>query len=216
MILTGILILACLVLHFTDFYFVKIGWVKGTYMVKTEKVQSDELTFFHTYGQQFNMTPEELVAQFEDQLPMLSSQMDEEEVEEYTKQLESLKKAVPAAEFVAKSYLEGKVSDDKKWFKPISREDKEMLEEAIEGIDVEPDFYFTAREKFKKPYICIMYLIFFGILFIHLRHAFASAFQTLGLYNYKYSKAIEVCALLYAILICAGFAAIPIYVILFI
>ena len=28
---TGILIFACLILHFTDFYFVKIGWVKGKY-----------------------------------------------------------------------------------------------------------------------------------------------------------------------------------------
>jgi len=35
---TGILIFACLIMHFTDFYFVKIGWVKGKYMAKTEDV----------------------------------------------------------------------------------------------------------------------------------------------------------------------------------
>ena len=35
---TGILIFACLIMHFTDFYFVKMGLVKGKYMVKTEDV----------------------------------------------------------------------------------------------------------------------------------------------------------------------------------
>ena len=43
MIWTGILIFLCLGLHFFDFYFVKIGWVKGEYMVKTEKLQDEEM-----------------------------------------------------------------------------------------------------------------------------------------------------------------------------
>jgi succinate dehydrogenase / fumarate reductase cytochrome b subunit len=43
MMWTGILIFVCLLMHFYDFYFVKVGWVKGEYMVKTEKLQSEQI-----------------------------------------------------------------------------------------------------------------------------------------------------------------------------
>ena len=36
MIWTGVLILACIAIHFYDFYFVKLGLVKGEYMAKVE------------------------------------------------------------------------------------------------------------------------------------------------------------------------------------
>lgn len=36
MMITGSLLLVCLIFHFYDFYFVKLNFVKGTYMVKTE------------------------------------------------------------------------------------------------------------------------------------------------------------------------------------
>ena len=36
MMITGSLLLVCLVFHFYDFYFVKLNFVDGTYMVKTE------------------------------------------------------------------------------------------------------------------------------------------------------------------------------------
>lgn len=36
MMITGSLLLVCLVFHFYDFYFVKLNFVEGTYMVKTE------------------------------------------------------------------------------------------------------------------------------------------------------------------------------------
>lgn len=37
MMITGSLLLVCLVFHFYDFYFVKLNFVEGTYMVKTEE-----------------------------------------------------------------------------------------------------------------------------------------------------------------------------------
>lgn len=36
MMITGSLLLVCLIFHFYDFYFVKLNFVEGTYMVKTE------------------------------------------------------------------------------------------------------------------------------------------------------------------------------------
>lgn len=40
MMITGSLLLVCLVFHFYDFYFVKLNFVEGTYMVKTEDFMS--------------------------------------------------------------------------------------------------------------------------------------------------------------------------------
>lgn len=37
MMITGSLLLVCLIFHFYDFYFVKLNFVEGTYMVKTEE-----------------------------------------------------------------------------------------------------------------------------------------------------------------------------------
>ncbi len=37
MMITGSLLLVCIVFHFYDFYFVKLNFVEGTYMVKTEE-----------------------------------------------------------------------------------------------------------------------------------------------------------------------------------
>lgn len=43
-IVTGSLLLLCLVFHFYDFYFVKIHWVEGKYMVQTEDFMVNDPT----------------------------------------------------------------------------------------------------------------------------------------------------------------------------
>ena len=40
MMITGSLLLICIIFHFYDFYFVKLNFVEGTYMVKTEDFMS--------------------------------------------------------------------------------------------------------------------------------------------------------------------------------
>ena len=72
------------------------------------------------------------------------------------------------------------------------------------------NFYDQAHEKFKSTYIAICYLVFFVIVWFHLRHGFAAIFQTLGLYNFKYGKAIEVIGIIYATVICLMFTAVVI------
>ncbi len=70
------------------------------------------------------------------------------------------------------------------------------------------NFYEQAHEKFQIPHIAISYLVFFVVVWFHMRHGFAAMFQTLGLYNYKYGKAIEVIGILYATMVCLMFTAV--------
>ena len=152
---TGILIFACLIMHFTDFYFVKIGWVKGKYMVKTEDVIA-------------------------------------------------LKTTQPDAVSYAEQHGEYSANDN--WLTNFDKEDKAILETA--GLEVEPDFYHQAREKFKILHIVIAYLVFFVVVWFHLRHGFPAIFQTFGLYNYKYGKAIEVLGQIYTWVVCLMFTTV--------
>lgn len=77
-------------------------------------------------------------------------------------------------------------------------------------VDGNLNFYEQAHQKFQDTYIAICYLVFFVIVWFHLRHGFAAIFQTLGLYNYKYSRAVEIIGIIYATLICLMFATVVI------
>jgi len=166
MIWSGILIFACLVLHFCDFYFVKLGWVKGEYMVKVEEIAKSP----------YAMGDEQVMA------------------------------------IAYNAIEEGNLSADSEWIRHLSYEERTMLKEHAPDIKPEPDFYFMTREKFSHLHIVIGYLVFFVIIFMHMRHAFPSAFQTLGLNNYKYNNIIEWLGDAYTWIICLGFAAVPILV----
>jgi len=77
------------------------------------------------------------------------------------------------------------------------------------------DFYSVAHNLFKIPAYDIIYLTCFGLLGFHLFHAFYSAFQTLGLNQRLWNQLIRPIALIYAVLIPAGFACISISLWLF-
>jgi succinate dehydrogenase / fumarate reductase, cytochrome b subunit len=77
------------------------------------------------------------------------------------------------------------------------------------------DFYSVAHSLFKIPAYDFIYLGCFAILGFHLFHAFYSAFQTLGLNHRIWSPVVKVIALIYAIIIPAGFASISIILWLF-
>jgi len=77
------------------------------------------------------------------------------------------------------------------------------------------DFYTTAHELFKIPAYNYIYLVCFALLGFHLYHAFESAFQTLGLNHRIWTPVVKIIALIYAILIPAGFAVISISLWLF-
>jgi succinate dehydrogenase / fumarate reductase cytochrome b subunit len=72
------------------------------------------------------------------------------------------------------------------------------------------DFYSVAHDLFTIPAYNYIYLSCFALLGLHLFHAFSSAFQTLGLNHRIWSPVVNVVALIYAIIIPAGFAFISI------
>ncbi len=64
---------------------------------------------------------------------------------------------------------------------------------------------------FSIPWYSIVYIISMVVVGMHLAHGFQSAFQTLGINHPKYSPIIKAIGYGYAVLVPAGFAAIPIY-----
>jgi succinate dehydrogenase / fumarate reductase cytochrome b subunit len=72
------------------------------------------------------------------------------------------------------------------------------------------DFYSVAHRLFKIPAYNFIYLFCFGLLGLHLFHAFSSAFQTLGLNHRIWTPVVKVFAWIYSIAIPIGFAIISI------
>ena len=210
MMWTGILIFAFLITHFCQFYFVKIGWVKGEYMVETEKLQSDEIMGLVQYSSQMGMTPEEFIDAMESESAMYADENgDSEEVEEY---LAGMRDKLGVINIVKRASDEGNISADGKWIRHLTYDERQTLKKVLPESKPEPDFYFMVRELFHNPLMVLLYLITFVVLFLHMRHAFPSAFQTLGLNNYKYNNIIEWCGRIYAWVVCLGFAVVPILV----
>lgn len=77
------------------------------------------------------------------------------------------------------------------------------------------DFYSVAHNLFKIPAYNYIYLACFALLGFHLYHAFTSAFQTLGLNHRLWTPVVRIVALIYSIIIPAGFALISITLWLF-
>jgi succinate dehydrogenase/fumarate reductase cytochrome b subunit len=113
---------------------------------------------------------------------------------------------------VQRAYEEDNFSEDRQWIRHLTYEDRQLLRKVLPESDPEPDFYFMVRQLFQNPIMVLLYLITFVVLFIHMRHAFPSAFQTLGLNNYKYAKAIDILGQIYAWVVCLMFVAVVILV----
>lgn len=210
MVWTGILIFACLLFHFYDFYMVKLGWVKGEYMVRTERMQSEEVMGLVQFAQQMDMTPEELVDELEaDAMTYADENGDAAEVEDY---IGKMRDQLAVIDIVQRAQEEGNITADGQWIRHLTYDERQVLRHTIPGSKPEPDFYYMAREKFSHWHIVLGYLLFFLVVFLHLRHAVPSAFQTLGLNNYKYNTAIEVLGKIYTWLVVLMFAAVPVLV----
>jgi len=179
-----------------------------------EKLQTEEVVTIMQYSRQNGMEIADVAAAVENQMSMYADQLAPEQVAEMEANMQSLKNSVPVAEFIDKAIQEDHFSQDRKWIRHITYEERQMLKEKAPECGVEPDFYYMSRELFHNGIMVLLYLVTFVVLFMHLRHAFPSAFQTLGLNNYKYNTAIEVCGQIYTWIITLGFAAVPILVFL--
>lgn len=75
----------------------------------------------------------------------------------------------------------------------------------------ELDMYTKVVSHFSVWWYSAFYLISMFLVAFHLNHGFQSAFQTLGWNHGKYNKLISGAGLVYAIVIPAAFAAMPVY-----
>ena len=74
------------------------------------------------------------------------------------------------------------------------------------------DFASEILDKFKMLPFVIFYMAAFIFLGFHLIHGFQSAFKTLGMDNRKYTPVIDALALIYSILVVAGYSIIPVII----
>lgn len=74
--------------------------------------------------------------------------------------------------------------------------------------------YDAAVMKFNNTWWSLIYIAAMILLAFHLVHAFQSGFQTLGLRHNKYTQFIKGFGVVFSIMICLGFAIIPLYFIL--
>ena len=78
--------------------------------------------------------------------------------------------------------------------------------------DGHPDFYTMAIDLFTNDAIFTsIYIIAFVFLWLHLKHAFQSAFQTMGWNHPKYTPIVKCMGNIYAIVVPLGFIIIPLY-----
>lgn len=66
-------------------------------------------------------------------------------------------------------------------------------------------------EAFSNTYYSLFYLLAMIFLAFHLVHGFQSSFQSLGIRHNRYTAFIKKFGIVFSILLCAGFALIPLY-----
>lgn len=88
-------------------------------------------------------------------------------------------------------------------------------ETVIDGV-VMRDLYRLTVEQFNNPVVAFSYSAVMLLLWLHLRHGFWSALQTLGAMRPRWSPVIYSFGYLFAILLAGGFLLLPLYVYFFI
>lgn len=74
------------------------------------------------------------------------------------------------------------------------------------------DLYRTEVEVFQNPFWVVFYVAATLLVGLHLRHGFASAFQSLGLDHPVYTRRLTALGVMFAVLIGVGLALIPIWI----
>ncbi|MFN5378167.1 MAG: succinate dehydrogenase cytochrome b subunit [Ignavibacteria bacterium] len=77
------------------------------------------------------------------------------------------------------------------------------------GAECIPDVYSMIVSSFQVPLISVAYVLAMIMVGLHLNHAIASAFQTLGLRNERFVPIVRTVGPLLGILVAAGFSSVP-------
>ena len=74
------------------------------------------------------------------------------------------------------------------------------------------DLYLLVVTTFKEWWYVLIYVVAMVALCYHLIHGVYSSIRTLGLFHPKYIKWLKIAGIAYSVIICAGFALMPVYV----
>lgn len=97
------------------------------------------------------------------------------------------------------------------FFYVIKLEYETLLSTEIDGVEMH-DTYTLVAGLFKSSAIyCVIYIIAGILLGFHLGHGFWSSFQTIGINNKVWMKRLQFVGKIYAVVVAAGFAIIPLY-----
>ncbi|MGQ8870027.1 succinate dehydrogenase cytochrome b subunit [Myroides sp. TSA_177.3] len=82
------------------------------------------------------------------------------------------------------------------------------------GLDAKgnKDLYTVVVTAFQELWLVVVYVIAMIALAYHLIHGITSGVRTLGLFHPKYVRWINVFGIVYAVILCVGFALMPIYI----
>ena len=197
-IISGSLLLVLLVFHFYDFFFVKMNWVKGAFMVKTEQLNDERFSSTVQMLNMYQTSPEEILDMY------AKAEAEGQKLTDDDRYTINVLKTVQLIQSSS-----DKFSKDGMWLRQISVDQRDQLQQLFPDAEFEPDFYHIARQKFSVWHIVLCYLIFFAVVGLHLRHGFESAFQTFGLNHYKYSRLIFILGIIYVWMVCLAFSVVP-------
>lgn len=100
------------------------------------------------------------------------------------------------------------------WWKMKFTDQLSMVSYA--GVDYQvKDLYERVDASFQVTWVVIAYVVGQLALALHLWHGFDSAFQTLGLRNWRFGNLFKVVGQIYSIVVPLGFAIIPLYYLIF-
>lgn len=85
-----------------------------------------------------------------------------------------------------------------------------VYQKSYDGVEMR-DLYRTVIEYFQSPINVLWYIFAMVALGIHVSHGFWSAFQSIGFNHPKYNALLKTLSKLYALVIAAGYIALPIY-----
>ncbi|WP_158962937.1 succinate dehydrogenase cytochrome b subunit [Myroides fluvii] len=82
------------------------------------------------------------------------------------------------------------------------------------GVDANgnKDLYTVVVTAFQELWLVVVYVIAMIALAYHLIHGIASGIRTLGLFHPKYVRWITIVGIAYSVILCVGFALMPIYI----
>lgn len=100
------------------------------------------------------------------------------------------------------------------WYKMKFTDQMAMI--TYEGYDYAvKDLYTRVETAFQELWIVVAYLIGVLALAMHLWHGIDSAFQSIGWRHKKFGRVFKILGVSYTIIICTGFAIIPLYYFIF-